>query len=70
MTVCIGAICEDGNTAVVAADKMVTFGAPMSLQMEPATLKKITQLNSEPAVLLFLALCRMEKKCSPKYGRP
>lgn len=37
MTVCIGTICEDGKCAVVAADKMVTFGPPMSLQVEPAT---------------------------------
>jgi len=43
------AICEGGKTAVVAADKMLKFGAHMTLRMELATLKKITQLNSEPA---------------------
>jgi len=52
LTVGIGAICEDGKSAVVAADKMVTFGAPMSLQTEPPTLKKITQLN-ERTLLVF-----------------
>ena len=46
------AICEGGKTAVVAADKMLKFGAYMTLRMELATLKKITQLNSEPAALL------------------
>lgn len=52
MTVCIGAICEDGKTAVVAADKMVVFGAPMNLQTEPATLRKIMPLT-EDSVLLY-----------------
>lgn len=52
MTVGIGAICEDGKSAVVAADKMVTFGAPMSLQTEPPTLKKIIQLNDR-TLLVF-----------------
>lgn len=52
MTVGIGAICEDGKSAVVAADKMVTFGAPMSLQTEPPTLKKIIQLT-ERSLLVF-----------------
>jgi 20S proteasome alpha/beta subunit len=52
MTVCVGALCENGQTVVVAADKMVTFGAPMSLQMEPPVLKKITQID-ERSVVLF-----------------
>jgi ATP-dependent protease HslVU (ClpYQ) peptidase subunit len=52
VTVGIGAICEDGKAAVVAADKMVTFGAPMNLQAEPPTLKKIIQLT-ERTLLVF-----------------
>lgn len=52
MTVGIGAICENGTAAVVAADKMVTFGAPMSLQAEPPTLKKIIQLTDK-VLLVF-----------------
>lgn len=52
MTVGIGAICENGTAAVVAADKMVTFGAPMSLQAEPPTLKKIIQLTNK-VLLVF-----------------
>ena len=52
VTVCIGAICDDGKTAVVAADKMVTFGPPMMLQTEPSALQKITSV-SEECVLLF-----------------
>jgi 20S proteasome alpha/beta subunit len=52
LTVGIGAICEDGKSAVVAADKMVTFGAPMSLQTEPPTLKKIIHLT-ERTLLVF-----------------
>lgn len=52
MTVCIGAICEGGGAAVLAADKMVTFGAPMNLQTEPQALRKITQLT-DGSVLSF-----------------
>lgn len=52
MTVGIGAICEGGKSAIVAADKMVTFGAPMSLQTEPPTLRKIIQLTDR-TVLVF-----------------
>lgn len=51
MTVCVGALCEDGKAIVVAADKMVTFGAPMSLQMEPAVLRKITTITDDSVVL-------------------
>jgi 20S proteasome alpha/beta subunit len=52
MTVGIGAICEDGKTAVVAADKMVTFSSPMNLQTEPPTLKKIIELTDR-VLLVF-----------------
>jgi len=52
MTVCIGALCEDGKSVVVAADKMVTFGTPMNLQTEPPDLKKIVKLTKK-SVLLF-----------------
>jgi 20S proteasome alpha/beta subunit len=52
MTICVGTICENGGAAVVAADKMVTFGPPMSLQTEPPTLKKITKITDE-SVFLF-----------------
>jgi len=45
MTVGIGAICENRKAAVVAADKMVTFGNPMNLQTEPPQLKKIIELT-------------------------
>jgi 20S proteasome alpha/beta subunit len=44
-------LCEDGKAIVVAADKMVTFGAPMSLQMEPAVLRKITTITDDSVVL-------------------
>lgn len=52
MTVGIGAICENGKAAVVAADKMVTFGAPMNLQTEPPSLKKIIELTAK-TLLVF-----------------
>lgn len=52
MTVGIGAICEDGKSAVVAADKMVTFGSPMNLQTEPPALKKIIDLTDR-VLLVF-----------------
>jgi len=35
----------------IAADRMVTFGAPMNLQTEPPAVKKITPLNNSTAVL-------------------
>ena len=52
MTVCVGAICEGGKAAVVAADEMVTFGPPMNLQTEPPVFTKISKLTAE-SVLLF-----------------
>jgi ATP-dependent protease HslVU (ClpYQ) peptidase subunit len=51
MTVCIGAICEDGKSAVVAADKMVTFGPPVMLQTEPSAFKKITDVSAQCMIL-------------------
>jgi 20S proteasome alpha/beta subunit len=51
MTVCVGAICEDSKTVVVAADKMVTFGPPMSLQIEPDTFRKIWEVNNQSVIL-------------------
>jgi 20S proteasome alpha/beta subunit len=52
LTVGIGAICENGKAAVVAADKMVTFGNPMNLQTEPPALKKIIELT-ERTLMVF-----------------
>jgi 20S proteasome alpha/beta subunit len=51
MTVCIAAICDEGKSIVVAADRMMTFGAPMNLQAEGAV-RKIIKL-AENAALLF-----------------
>src|SRR5258707_14730989 len=51
MTVCIGAICDEGKAVVVAADKMVTFGPPMMLQTEPSAFSKITSLGPQCVVL-------------------
>jgi hypothetical protein len=51
MTVCIGAICDNGKSIVVAADRMMTYGPPMNLQVE-AAVRKIIPL-SDNAVLLF-----------------
>lgn len=51
MTVCIGAICDDGKAIVVAADRMMTYGPPMSLQVEMAV-KKIVPV-SDSCVILF-----------------
>ncbi len=52
MTVCVGVICDGGKGAVLAADEMVTFGAPMSLQTEPPAFSKIHLLTNE-SVYLF-----------------
>ena len=52
MTVCVGVICDGGKGAVLAADEMVTFGAPMSLQTEPPAFSKIQFLTNE-SVCLF-----------------
>jgi 20S proteasome alpha/beta subunit len=51
MTVCIGAICDQGKSVVVAADRMMTFGPPMNLQSEGAV-RKIVPL-SDSSVMLF-----------------
>lgn len=51
MTVCIGALCEKGQAAVIAADEMVTFGPPMNLQTEPPGLKKIVEISTSVAIL-------------------
>lgn len=50
MTVCIGALCDGGKAAVIAADEMVTFGPPMSLQTEPPGLKKILVISEAVAL--------------------
>ncbi|MBI2893845.1 MAG: hypothetical protein HYY06_09855 [Deltaproteobacteria bacterium] len=34
MTVCIAAICADGRAIVVAADRMLTMGPPLSMELE------------------------------------
>lgn len=51
MTVCISAVCENGKSVVVAADRMMTYGPPMLLQTEPPV-KKIEQLTIS-CVLMF-----------------
>lgn len=51
MTVGVGALCDNGKAAVIAADKMVTFGAPMNLLMEPPTFQKITKVNDRCALI-------------------
>lgn len=53
MTVCIGALCvRDDKTPVVivAADRMVTYGAPMNLQHEPE-LSKIYDVTDHAVIL-------------------
>jgi hypothetical protein len=44
MTVCIAATCEEGRSAVFAADRMFTASAPISLEFEP-DLSKIEVLT-------------------------
>jgi 20S proteasome alpha/beta subunit len=50
VTVCIGAVCDDGKSVVVAADRMMTYGAPISLQVEMAV-KKIVPVSDACAIL-------------------
>jgi 20S proteasome alpha/beta subunit len=50
MTVCIGAICDDGHMIVVAADRMMTYGPPMNLQVE-MTVRKIIGVTETVAML-------------------
>jgi len=40
MAVGIGAICDDGKSVVVAADRMVTFGAPLICRQNPLGSRK------------------------------
>jgi 20S proteasome alpha/beta subunit len=51
MTVGVGAICDGGKSVVVAADRMITFGAPMNLQTEPPDFNKITQITPRCALI-------------------
>ena len=51
MTVCIGAICENGKAIVVASDRMVTFGHPINVQTEPG-IKKIIELTDTSVALI------------------
>lgn len=51
MTVCVGAICEVGKCAVVAADRMVTFGPPMMLTTQPPAFSKIQRVTEQVALL-------------------
>lgn len=48
MTVCIGAICD--NELVICADRMITYGPPMSLQVESAV-RKIVPISKNAAIL-------------------
>src|ERR1700680_2278914 len=50
MTVCIGAICDDGHAIVVAADRMMTYGSPVNLQVE-TTVRKIVPVTNTAAIL-------------------
>ena len=43
MTICIAAICEEGQKIVVAADQMFTVGAPLNVEFEPE-LSKIEEV--------------------------
>jgi hypothetical protein len=50
MTVCVGAVCEGGDNIVVAADRMFTFNAPVSLEFETGE-KKIDAISTTCVVL-------------------
>jgi hypothetical protein len=50
MTVCIGAVCQGGQSIVVAADRMFTFNAPVSLEFETGE-KKIDTISTSCVVL-------------------
>jgi len=44
MTICIAAICDGGDSIVVAADRMFTAGPPLNLEFEPP-ISKIEKLG-------------------------
>lgn len=44
MTICIAAICDEGKSIVVAADRMFTAGPPLNLEFEPP-ISKIEKLG-------------------------
>jgi hypothetical protein len=50
MTVCIAASCDSGRQVVVAADQMVTVGAPLNVEFEPP-LSKIEQMGASCVAL-------------------
>lgn len=50
MTVCIGAICEEGNRIVVAADRMYTSPPPVNIEFE-SSVSKLVELDSSALIL-------------------
>jgi hypothetical protein len=50
MTVCVAAVCSNGGNAVVAADRMFTFNAPVSLEFETGQ-KKIDTISTSCVTL-------------------
>lgn len=51
MTVCIAATCESGKNIVVAADRMLTYTAPLNLEFETDE-QKIEQIGENSVALM------------------
>ena len=51
MTICIAAVCDGGQSIVVAADRMFTAGPPVNLEFETAE-KKIESVSPSCVALL------------------
>jgi len=64
----VGAISEDGKAVVVAADRMVTYGPPMNLQLE-TQVRKIVKLNDTVAILFSGAVPDAEAVISAARSR-
>lgn len=47
MTVGIGAVCQNGTAVIVAADRMMTYGTPLNLQVE-MEVKKLWKCPRKP----------------------
>jgi hypothetical protein len=72
MTVCVAAICEQGKSIVVAADRMVTGGPPMNIEFEHdrSKISRLTEtcvaLNAGDALLAHEILRTIEGLLQPQ----
>ena len=55
MTVCIAALCENGNSCVLVSDQMTTAHIPMGYEFENEEVEKIVKLNDSVDVYALIS---------------